>query len=686
VSQLVGRTLHALEPVAPDWFVQVVAPKQAPVPWPNMIRAAASVTVPLGVGVVLGQGPLGGFAAMGALLGSFGDAGGPFLRRLRRVSLGAAGGLIGLLLGRLLLNSGLWAVAIVGGVAVLSAVVTALSAEMSFAGLQLLVYLAVSTGPAHVVPLPPLCLLFLTGAGWAVVLSYVQTRILPEEDRPQQAVARVLGELIELLRVMAGDGPAATRQDEIAQGRRRVGMALGTAYDAVTTARAHSAGGRSDLRRLNAVLSAVSNLVAVAVASARTDPVEPASAIPDLEALRDRIASGKRRAAPRTLPTAEQLAQNPTASALARAISHLEHSGDETSRRHSLPAITTAIALGQVRPATPRSRSRARPRSIEAVTDALAGRKTWVFAARLAVTLMVAETAVQLLPLTRSYWVLLTVAVVLKPDLGSVFARGVQRTLGTVVGVLIGAAVVTLVPEGPWLLVPVAFFSLLFPFGASRNYGMLSTFITPLVLILIDFGGASLSGVAADRLLDTAIGAAIVFVVGYLLWPGTWRPQLGRTIADGIDAIADYADAAFSGGASSIIAPVRRRAFGATSDIRSDLQSLLAEPTKQAREAANWFPLVAQLEQTADDLRDAAVLDIRIPAESVGTDAQRISAGLRDLATAVREQRPPSDSALPDTGILMNVAGDILGARRILTGPPPSGSADDSEGEPLGRG
>ncbi|MGT2425863.1 hypothetical protein [Amnibacterium kyonggiense] len=423
VSRVIDPTLHALEPVAPDWFVQVVAPKQAPVPWANMIRTAASVTAPLAAGVVLGQGPLGGFAAMGALLGSFGDAGGPFARRFRRVLLGAAGGLLGLLLGRLVLTSGLWAIAVVGAVAVLSAVLSSISSELSFAGLQLLVYLAVSTGPVRTVPLPLLAGLFLIGVGWALVLSFVQTRVVPEVDRPQLAVATVLEELIALLRVMASDAPPEARQDEIARGRRRVGIAVGKAYDAVARARAFSAGRRSDLRRLNAVLSAVSNLTAVALASARTDPVEPASAIPDLETLRDRIANGGRATGVLTLPTAEQSAQNPTASALARAVAHLNRSSDEFVRTSAVPTVTAAISLGRIRSA-PEPRPRLRSGWGGSVADALVGRKARVFAARLAITLMVAEAVVQLLPLPRSYWVLLTVAVVLKPDFGSVFARG----------------------------------------------------------------------------------------------------------------------------------------------------------------------------------------------------------------------------------------------------------------------
>ena len=164
-------------------------------------------------------------------------------------------------------------------------------------------------------------------------------------------------------------------------------------------------------------------------------------------------------------------------------------------------------------------------------------RKAWVFAARLAVTLAVAKTVRLLVPLEKPYWIVLTAALVLKPDFGSVFARGVQRTLGTLVGVVLGVAVVAVVPHGAWLLLPIAALAFAFPYGRSLNYGLLSTFVTPLVLLLIDFGTRVDGRVALDRLLDTVIGAGVVLVVGYRAGPARgargsastsppgWRPS-----------------------------------------------------------------------------------------------------------------------------------------------------------------
>jgi hypothetical protein len=44
--------------VVPDWLAEVVRPKPAPLPWPDMIRAAPAICVPLSVGFA-GLGPLG---------------------------------------------------------------------------------------------------------------------------------------------------------------------------------------------------------------------------------------------------------------------------------------------------------------------------------------------------------------------------------------------------------------------------------------------------------------------------------------------------------------------------------------------------------------------------------------------------------------------------------------------------
>ncbi len=636
--RLLDATLHRFQPLAPDWLVRVVAPKRAPVPWADMVRVAVSVTGPLAAGMLAGLPAAGGFGAMGALLGAFGDAGGPFSRRFRRASIGLVGGLIGLLVGRLVLGTGLAAVPVAAVFGVISALVSGISAEFSFGGLQLLVYLAISSGPAHAVSPLVLVVAVVAGAAWSMLISFVQTLVVPVVDRPPLAVAAVLDEVVALL-TLVGDGEHRS-DDAVRQARRRISIAVGRAYDAVAAARASAPGRRADLRRLAGVLSAVVQLAAVAADAVRTDPAEAVAAVPEVEALKAAVARGRR-----GLPRPSS-AKGATGSALARAVAQLERAGSEADARI---------------PGSMRRRARS------ALVQALSGRRTWLFAIRLGLVLAVAELVMQLLPLDRPYWVLLTAAVVLKPDFGSVFARGLQRTLGTVIGVLIGSAVLVSLPPGPLLLIPVAVFALLFPFGSSRNYGMLSTFLTPLVLLLVEFAGGTTAGVATGRLLDTAIGAAVVLLVGYLPWPETWRLDIDRAAADAIDFLADYAAVALTAPPAEV-APARRRAYGALANLRSELQSALAEPTPRARSASAWYPLVAQLEQIADDLRDASILDRRVATSPLDDVAAPVALGLHDLAAAVREHREPRDTPLPDDGLLVDAASGVRGVRRLVNG------------------
>ena len=86
--------------VVPEWLAEVVRPRSAPVPWPEMIRAAVAICVPLSVSLALGKGTLGVLPAMGGLLGTLADTGGPYLSRVKRVCSAAVfGGAAGLAIG-----------------------------------------------------------------------------------------------------------------------------------------------------------------------------------------------------------------------------------------------------------------------------------------------------------------------------------------------------------------------------------------------------------------------------------------------------------------------------------------------------------------------------------------------------------------------------------------------------------
>ena len=291
-----------------------------------------------------------------------------------------------------------------------------------------------------------------------------------------------------------------------------------------------------------------------------------------------------------------------------------------------------------------------------------AGRVSWIFTLRLMACMGAAGVVSEVLPLQRSYWVPLTVAIVLKPDYGSVFARAPQRGIGTVVGAVAGAVLLVLV-HGTWLLIPFGVLAALLSFGRSRNYGLLATFLTPLVVVLIDLLSPVGWRLAEDRLIDTLIGCAIVLLIGFAPWPMSWYSHLPlryaraaldvcRYLQEALGGSGDSGDSGVSGpdrgggagsgvgeGTPPVRSRMRRSTYRALADLRAEFQRTMSEPPSISRRATAWWPAVIALEQVMDAITATA------PAVSRG--AQVPPSGVRQLCGAL--QAATTGSALAET-------------------------------------
>jgi uncharacterized membrane protein YccC len=280
-----------------------------------------------------------------------------------------------------------------------------------------------------------------------------------------------------------------------------------------------------------------------------------------------------------------------------------------------------------------------------------------MFTLRLMACILVASLCSEVLPLQRSYWVVLTVAIVMKPDYGSVFARAVQRGLGTVLGAVLGAVILLLV-HGVWLLVPFAVLAGLLPLGRSRNYGLLAVFLTPLVVVLISLLRPGSWHLAGDRLLDTVVGCFIVILVGFLPWWTTWYVHLPAQFGVAADLVCTYMVAALGGGDASVdVSRLRRGTYRAVADLRADFQRTMSEPPAISRRASAWWPAVVGLEGVMDAVTASAVSGT-MPAERV----REVSSALRAACVAAVAGAPVPEVAVPGP------ADDVVSAVRSLVG------------------
>ncbi|GAA4441261.1 FUSC family protein [Pontibacter saemangeumensis] len=123
-----------------------------------------------------------------------------------------------------------------------------------------------------------------------------------------------------------------------------------------------------------------------------------------------------------------------------------------------------------------------------------------------------------------SYWVLLTIIVIMKPAFSLTKQRNYERLVGTLVGGVLGVLALALVQEKAIQFVLLVFF-MIGTFSAFRiSYVVSVIFMTPFILISFAFLGGAAYVLAQERIVDTLLGSAIAFTASYLLFPN-WESE-----------------------------------------------------------------------------------------------------------------------------------------------------------------
>ncbi|MFF5991002.1 FUSC family protein [Prauserella flavalba] len=623
---------------APRWLVHLLRSTPAPIPWARAVRAALALAVPIAVGFAFDELQLGALVSSGALPTVLADAAGPYRYRAVRLCGAAAAAVIGFSLGLLTGGELALSIPLVVVVSAVSALISAAGNNASIAALQLFVFTVLGTGQ-HTVGTEAEAALacFVGGAAWGLVVALAGWTVHATSPE-RHAVAQVYIELAAL----------HSAQDEATSlaSRQQLTAAMNTAYDRLLSARSWLSGRDVTYRKLLNLLSASTPAVEASVAMVNAGARAPRDVIEHFTDLATAVLADAPLPEP---PRSEH--PDPAVAALYHALGKIS-TEQERQRRDRVPART---------------------RISEWLSLLASGPLTWIAALRLTLCVALAELVSLLVPVERSYWITLTVGIVLKPDFGSVFGRAILRGLGTVVGVGIGAAVLGIGTSGLGLVVLVALFAAGAAIGKVRNYGILSAFVTPLIIVQMDLTAGGDWPLVLARLVDTVIGCAIVLVFGYLLWPGSRKPRVGGRLAEVADTVALYVEyglrAAETPQERAERSRRRRRAYRGLADLRTAFQQLVVEPSPAGRQAAAWWPAIVALEQLTDAVT-AVLVTIEHGAEPPAEkDVRLLVEGLDELAAAVREQREPADVDLPGDEELSGIADQLENALDAVRGP-----------------
>ncbi len=626
------RPFLGVPPTAlPPWLTHALRAQRGPVPWNAVVRGVLAAGPLLVVAVLVGQEPLGVMAALGAMFAGINDRPGSRRTAVPRIGVPGLAGAAGIAVGTYA-GEGLGAAPLtltLTALGLLAGAVSAVGPVASGAGTQLLVAAAIGAG----MPLPEpgwqRALFFLAGTGWLIVLRLA----LPTPgalandfrfDGERAGVAGVYDAIAELLAAVGG---------EQAGGRRAaLTAALDHAQDALAGPRLRRYASSAAERRLRAQYAAALPLAEAATALAWSGEALPARTAQGPRRLAVAVRTGEPcgplPAPARTVPGLRALDD-----ALLHAAETFDHGGprprrtaESRTRAHPHPH-----PLGRGTERTARKGLHPRPLRAKALLRTVTGTGGREYGLRVALCYGAAVAVAQALHHVHWYWLPATAVFLVKPDLGPLVSRVLNRAAGTVLGALVFAGFAAVLPRPEGLVALVAISGALIPV-ATRHFAAQTAVVTVLVLALVMVGGEPEA--SWSRIGETMLACAIVLVVGHLPAPGQRGGNVRARLATATDAAHAYlthvlsgtGDGTGDGTGRGVEGPganggdegggaddratrwaLRREAYRTLAEARAAIDRSAAELPTLARHTAGTDEVAATLERLVDTTTACAV-------------------------------------------------------------------------------
>jgi uncharacterized membrane protein YccC len=231
-----------------------------------------------------------------------------------------------------------------------------------------------------------------------------------------------------------------------------------------------------------------------------------------------------------------------------------------------------------------------------------------------------------LLPVGHSYWILLTVIVILKPAYSLTRRRNFERLSGTIMGTAIGALLLYLVKDK---IAIVGFLGVCMvgAYTFMRKRYLVSVVLMTVYLLLMfhllyphDF-----RVILTDRILDTAIGSVIAFIFSYLLSPVWEYEQVNAYMLQVVKDILRYYQliaAPFTGKPLDQQAAVfvRRNSWVSLANFSDAFNRMLSEPRSKQKNIEYLHQFVTANHMLASHIATLSYYADPLPAEYIMDD------------------------------------------------------------------
>ncbi len=681
-------------------------------------RGTIAAATPLALLPLLGLGDFAYPAVLGALATSMVDVGGPYGSRLAAMLVQALGGPCLLLLGSATVASW-WAAALVmAALGIAGGMIRALGAGGASLGINMGVVFLVGLQIGEVGGIGGLAPRWAEGyAGgglWtvAVALAFWQARpyrrLEQEVASAWEAVAALVA-ATETAEEAEGSAAQSRRERRIAAAHAAAREAVERTRETLGEVRAGTAGPGTTIAQLVVLLNAASRIAAAAVTLGEVAAL-PGTARRAAEAELERASRDVARillagggapslVAPGRRPQPGGEARTADLLAWAQILRHFDNAGEALHLLFGQPRrLADLLRL-------PFAHRRPRGTVISALR-ANASPRSAIFrhAMRIAAVTALDTAMIVRLRLPHGIWLPLTSLVILQPDYAGTLARALQRGVGTIAGAAVAGALLAYVHGGAGYDVAIGLLLFATFLLIRRRYGYATTFLTPLIILLIGMSSANPWIDLVDRVAYTVAGAVLALGAGYLLWPQWEREQLRERLARAIRADRDYLAAVLAAlarreAAGPDLAARRRQAELAVANANAGFQRMMSEPARRHAPVVVGFTLLTYVHRLCRHTiaLSAQLGAVTAPAEPLDALRGLIEAALADVAQALLDQRSPAPrpgfdlplaglaAALSGEGgdgpgataaaLLGRVVSDVTGLWSALASTPPAGLA-----------
>lgn len=244
-----------------------------------------------------------------------------------------------------------------------------------------------------------------------------------------------------------------------------------------------------------------------------------------------------------------------------------------------------------------------------------------------------------------SYWILMTIIIILKPAYGLTKDKNKDRLIGTIGGGIIGLLLLLFIKN------EIAIFCLLVIFMLGTytyvrlNYVVMVFFLTPYVLILFHFLKLDIVDIAGERLLDTAIACVLSWLAIHYLFPRWESFTIRKNLIDVLQANRKYMNKLVSAflkkeRLSVEYKLVRKEVFVTTANLSAALHRMQSEPRDKQQHRAEIYELVVLnhvLSSNIASLFDTVnAEDISVPSSYIS----RLRRSIDDLEASIMSLSP----------------------------------------------